>query len=41
MPVTQIAHELGFRDPAYFSRFFRRHAGLPPARFRRKHGGPP
>jgi AraC family transcriptional activator of pobA len=38
MPVAQIAHELGFRDPAYFSRFFRRHAGVPPDRFRRQHG---
>ena len=38
MPVAQIAHELGFRDPAYFSRFFRRHAGVPPDRFRRQQG---
>jgi AraC family transcriptional activator of pobA len=37
MPVAQIARELGFRDPAYFSRFFRRHAGVPPDRFRRQH----
>jgi AraC family transcriptional activator of pobA len=38
LPVAQIARELGFRDPAYFSRFFRRHAGLPPDRYRRQHG---
>jgi len=38
MPVAQIAPELGFCDPAYFSRFFRRHAGVPPDRFRRQHG---
>jgi AraC family transcriptional activator of pobA len=41
MPVAQIAHELGFRDPAYFSRFFRRHAGVPPNRFRHQHGARP
>lgn len=38
LPVAQIARELGFRDPAYFSRFFRRHAGMPPDRYRRQHG---
>jgi len=38
-PVAQIAYELGFRDPAYFSRFFRRHAGQPPGRFRRRAAG--
>ena len=38
LPVAQLARELGFRDPAYFSRFFRRHAGLPPDRYRRQHG---
>jgi AraC family transcriptional regulator, transcriptional activator of pobA len=34
MPVAQVAHELGFRDPAYFCRFFKRHAGVAPSRFR-------
>ncbi|MFO1402859.1 MAG: helix-turn-helix domain-containing protein, partial [Steroidobacteraceae bacterium] len=38
VPVAQLARELGFRDPAYFSRFFRRHAGVPPDRYRRQHG---
>ncbi|MFO1402711.1 MAG: helix-turn-helix domain-containing protein [Steroidobacteraceae bacterium] len=38
LPVAELARELGFRDPAYFSRFFRRHAGVPPDRFRRQHG---
>ncbi len=33
-PVQAIAYSLGFSDPAYFSRFFRRHAGLSPAAFR-------
>jgi len=33
-PVADIAYELGFRDPAYFSRFFRRHCGKPPGAWR-------
>ena len=32
--VAEIAYELGFADPAYFSRFFRRNASVSPARFR-------
>ena len=34
MSVAQVARELGFRDPAYFCRFFKRHTGLSPSRFR-------
>jgi AraC family transcriptional regulator, transcriptional activator of pobA len=37
--ISAIADSLGFRDSAYFSRFFRRHSGISPAEFRRKHGG--
>lgn len=33
-PVQGIAYSLGFSDPAYFSRFFRKHAGMSPAAFR-------
>lgn len=32
--AAQIALDLGFRDPAYFSRFFRRLTGLTPRRYR-------
>jgi len=35
--VAQVARELGFRDPAYFCRFFKRHTGLSPSRFRQHH----
>ena len=38
MPVAQVAHELGFRDPAYFSRFMKRHGGLSPRAFRQRQG---
>ena len=38
-PVSGIAADLGFKDPAYFSRFFRRHSGVGPAEFRRRHPG--
>ena len=32
--IAQIAYELGFNDPAYFTRVFSRAAGLSPRRFR-------
>ena len=32
--IAQIAAELGFDDPAYFGRFFRRHTGKTPGQFR-------
>ncbi|MDI6836641.1 helix-turn-helix domain-containing protein [Ciceribacter thiooxidans] len=32
--IQQVADGLGFEDQAYFSRFFSRHAGLSPARYR-------
>ncbi len=34
LSIQQIAFGLGFRDAAYFTRFFRRLAGLPPAAWR-------
>lgn len=34
MPVGEISYQLGFADPAYFSRFFTRRAGVPPSQFR-------
>jgi len=33
-PVSLIAYELGFSDPAYFSRFFKRRVGVTPSIFR-------
>lgn len=34
LPVKLLAAELGFDDDAYFSRFFRKHAGASPKEFR-------
>jgi len=34
-PIKQVAYSLGFRDPAYFNRFFRRMSGLTPGPYRK------
>lgn len=34
-PVGEVGMELGFDDPAYFARFFRKGAGMSPIEFRR------
>jgi len=34
--ISEIADRLGFADPAYFTRFFRRQSGLSPREFRRR-----
>lgn len=36
MPVSQISFRLGFSDPAYFSRFFTKRAGISPKAYRAK-----
>jgi AraC-like DNA-binding protein len=35
VPVEQIAFSLGFKDPGYFNRFFKKHVGVPPGTYRR------
>jgi AraC family transcriptional regulator, transcriptional activator of pobA len=37
VPVVQLARELGFADPGYFCRFFKRHTGCTPNEYRRRH----
>jgi AraC family 4-hydroxyphenylacetate 3-monooxygenase operon regulatory protein len=37
IPVAELSYQLGFADPAYFSRFFKQRTGLPPGEFRRQH----
>jgi AraC family transcriptional activator of pobA len=39
LAVSEICYGLGFKDPAYFCRFFTKRAGLPPTAFRRQQGG--
>ena len=36
--IKQLAFVLGFKDTAYFNRFFRRQLGMPPGRYRRDIG---
>lgn len=38
LSVAQISFAVGFEDPAYFSRFFSRHVGFPPGRYRQQKG---
>ena len=33
---TEISYEIGFNEPAYFARFFKRNTGLTPKQFRTK-----
>jgi AraC family transcriptional activator of pobA len=39
MTVAETAYDLGFSDPAYFSRFFSERVGVSPAEFRRRSDG--
>lgn len=36
LSVAEIGYAVGFADPAYFTRFFSRHAGVSPRRYRRE-----
>ena len=38
LTVKEIGFKLGFEDPAYFTRFFKKHTGLAPHEFKRKAG---
>ncbi len=38
MPVSEVGEKLGFRDAAYFSRFFTRMTGMTPSEHRRLYG---
>lgn len=33
-PVDQVAYTLGFKDPAYFTRYFKKLEGVPPSEYR-------
>jgi AraC-like DNA-binding protein len=34
LPISEIARELGVDDSLYFSRLFKKHCGVSPARYR-------
>lgn len=36
MTVAEVGFELGFEDPAYFSRFFSQRVGMPPGAYRER-----
>lgn len=38
--INEICFELGFKDPAYFSRFFSKNAGTSPGNYRKRGGNP-
>ncbi|HEX5392838.1 MAG TPA: helix-turn-helix domain-containing protein [Rhodocyclaceae bacterium] len=38
-PVSLLAYELGFQDPAYFCRFFKKQTGMTPSEYRRQKRG--
>jgi len=38
--VAEVAFSLGFNDPAYFNRFFQRHVGVTPSKYRKEKGKP-
>ncbi|MBC2603253.1 helix-turn-helix domain-containing protein [Puniceicoccus vermicola] len=40
LPITEIAPTVGYRDPLYFSRIFRRSTGESPSGYRRNHRTP-
>ena len=37
--ANEICYQLGFKDPAYFSRFFQRYAKLTPGEYRQRQSG--
>jgi len=38
--IAGVAHRLGFADPSYFARFFRRNTGMTPGEYRRRSAMP-
>ena len=39
IPVEAVALEVGYEDPSYFGRLFKRTVGLTPAQYRKRFGG--
>jgi AraC-like DNA-binding protein len=39
LSIKEIGYDLGFEDPAYFIKYFRKHTGKTPIEFRENHFG--
>ena len=37
-PIKHVAEQVGYNDPFFFSRDFKRYTGLAPSKYRRQHG---
>ncbi|MDA3866677.1 MAG: helix-turn-helix transcriptional regulator [Salinivirgaceae bacterium] len=35
--ISEVAYEVGFRDPAHFSKIFSKHFGMPPSKYSSLH----
>jgi len=40
LPTDAIGAAVGYEDPAFFRRLFKRHTGITPGRYRRRFGAP-
>ncbi|STT52070.1 Arabinose operon regulatory protein [Klebsiella pneumoniae] len=36
-PLNKIALSVGYSDPVYFTRLFRKHNGIPPGEYRKRY----
>lgn len=37
LPLNKIALSVGYSDPVYFTRLFRKHNGIPPGEYRKRY----
>ena len=37
LPLNKIALSVGYCDPVYFTRLFRKHNGIPPGEYRKRY----
>ena len=37
MNISEIAYQLGFSDPLYFSKYFKKEVGVAPVQYRKEH----
>jgi AraC family transcriptional regulator of arabinose operon len=39
LPVFKVAQSVGYADPVYFTRIFRKHNGIPPMEYKKRYEG--